>query len=177
MDLHKLPSPERQRVGLCGFPSGELGKQKTHSLALGARLAKPGFLAAFLAAMLLGELAAARMLLSADRERVTIAGMPVDAACAFKQRFGVPCPACGMSRSFVLTLHGDLATALDLNPGGPMLVLGILYFSGAMLWLSFRQRLRSRPNLSRTVRRIQWSTAAVGVSLMAVVCVHWIRVL
>jgi hypothetical protein len=128
-------------------------------------MGKPGLL---LAAILLAELIAARMLLSADRERVSLAGTPIVASCSFKQRFGIPCPACGMSRSFVLALHGDVATAMDLNPGGPILVFGIAYFIGAMLCLSLRRRVTTKP-------RIQWCTATLGMGLIAVVCVHWIR--
>lgn len=120
------------------------------------------------AAMLLVELAAAHVLLTADRETVFFEGKPIHVACSFKQHFGVPCPACGISRSVVLTLHGDVATASDLNPGGPVGVLAMLYFSAAMLWLALRRS-------ARTVTVIQWSTAFLGFTLIAVVCVHWIR--
>ena len=44
--------------------------------------------------------------------------------CAFKQRFGIPCPACGMTRAVVLTFARKAFTAAELNPGGPALVLG-----------------------------------------------------
>jgi hypothetical protein len=120
------------------------------------------------AAMLLFELAAAHVLLTADRDTVFFEGKPIHVACSFKQRFGVPCPACGMSRSVVMTLHGDVATASALNPGGPLAILTTLYFTGAMLWLALRRG-------TRTVTFIQWSTAALGMVLIAAVCVHWIR--
>lgn len=136
---------------------------------------KPGFVAGLLAAVLLLELGAARLLFTADRERVTFAGTPFGSACYFKQHFGVPCPACGMTRSLVLTLHGDIAVAAELNPGGPVLVFGILYFSGAMLWLSLRQRALSTRDLAKAKRRIQWTTAIASAGLMAVVCAHWLR--
>jgi uncharacterized membrane protein YgdD (TMEM256/DUF423 family) len=73
-----------------------------------------------------------------------------------------------MTRSVVLTLHGDVATAAELNPGGPVLVFGLLYFSGAMVWLALRHS-------EITKRWIQWSTAALGGVLVAVVAAHWVR--
>ena len=137
---------------------------------------QPGFVAGLIATTLLLDLGAARLLFSADREHVTIAGATFGAACAFRDRFGVPCPACGMTRSVVLTLHGDVATAAELNPGGPVAVFGLLYFSAAMVWLAQRQ---SDPSKSAETmkRRIQWSTAVLGGILVAVVAVHWIRIL
>jgi hypothetical protein len=134
---------------------------------------RPGFIAGLLAVMLLGELAAARLLFDADREGVTVAGVPWRTACAFKERFGIPCPACGMTRSVVLSLHGDVSTAAELNPGGPVIVFGLLYFSAAMIFLAFRQRARPPAQLGGAKRFIQWSTAAVGMMLISVVCVHW----
>ena len=130
----------------------------------------PGFVPWLIAAILLLDLGAARLLFSADREHVTFAGATFGAACAFRERFGVPCPACGMTRSVVLTLHGDVATAAELNPGGPVAVFGLLYFSGAMVWLALR-------GAEPTKRRIQWSTATLGGILVAVVSAHWIRIL
>jgi len=134
---------------------------------------RPGFIAGLLAVMLLGELAAARIFLDADREGVTVAGVPWRTACAFKQRFGIPCPACGMTRSVVLTLHGDISTAVELNPGGPVIVFGLLYFSAAMIVLALRQSVRPSREPAVAKRFIQWSTAAVGFALISIVCVHW----
>jgi hypothetical protein len=127
------------------------------------------------AVMLLLELAAARTLLSADRETVYLNHQPIRVACSFKQHFGVPCPACGMSRSLVLTLHGDASTAAELNPGGPLAILTTLYFAAAMLWLALRRKLRPDADFGKTTKAIQWSTAALGIVLMLAVCLHWIR--
>lgn len=123
--------------------------------------------------MLLTELAAARLLLDADREGVTVAGVPWRNACAFKQRFGIPCPGCGMTRSVILTLHADVSTAVELNPGGPVIVFGLLYFSAAMIVLAVRQNVRPSREPVAAKRFIQWSTAVVGIVLISIVCVHW----
>lgn len=134
---------------------------------------RPGFIAGLLAVMLLTELAAARLLLDADREGVTVAGVPWRNACAFKQRFGIPCPGCGMTRSVILTLHADVSTAVELNPGGPVIVFGLLYFSAAMIVLAVRQNVRPSREPVAAKRFIQWSTAVVGIVLISIVCVHW----
>jgi hypothetical protein len=128
---------------------------------------RPGFVPVVIAAILLLQLAAVYALLTADHDTVYVDGRPIHVACSFKQHFGIPCPACGMSRSVVLTLHGDVGTASSLNPGGPLGVLLTLYFSAAMLWLGLRRS-------DRTVRVIQWSTACLGMVLIAVMCVHWV---
>jgi hypothetical protein len=39
--------------------------------------------------------------------------------CLWKSLFGVECPSCGMSRSFVLISRGELADASALNPLAP----------------------------------------------------------
>lgn len=128
---------------------------------------KPGFVPVLIAAILLLQLALAFVLLTADHDTVYVDGKPIRVACSFKQHFGIPCPACGISRSVVMTLHGDVATASDLNPGGPLGVLLMLYFSAAMLWLALRRS-------DRTIRVIQWSTASLGMVLIAAICVHWV---
>lgn len=39
--------------------------------------------------------------------------------CPFRLLTGLPCPLCGLTRAWVATMHGDLPTALQLNPFGP----------------------------------------------------------
>jgi hypothetical protein len=138
---------------------------------------RPGFIPLLIFAVLAIELAAAAWLMAADREGVTVAGIPWDMKCAFKERFGVPCPACGMTRRVVLTLHGQVTTAAQLNPGGPMLVFGAAGFSAMMLWLGLREWLRPGDDFARMKQYIRWGTATVGMGLIAVVGMHWIRVL
>ena len=51
--------------------------------------------------------------------------------CAFRRLTGLPCPGCGLTRSWVLTAHGRLGQASSRHPFGPptfllslLLVLG-----------------------------------------------------
>jgi hypothetical protein len=136
---------------------------------------RPGFVASVTGATILLELVIGGLLFTADREMVRLAGFPLEVKCAFKARFGVPCPACGMTRSLVLTLHGDIATAAELNLGGPIAIFGMLGFAAAMLWLGWRQRRRPDDQLEVAQNRIRWVTAASGLALIAIVCAHWVR--
>jgi hypothetical protein len=54
--------------------------------------------------------------------------------CNFKRWTGVPCPSCGMTTSFALLVHGDLANSLRANFAGTLLALiGMLYIPWALL--------------------------------------------
>ena len=39
--------------------------------------------------------------------------------CAFRRLTGLPCPGCGLTRSWVLTAHGRLRQASNRHPFGP----------------------------------------------------------
>jgi hypothetical protein len=46
--------------------------------------------------------------------------------CNFMRLTGVPCPSCGMTTSFALVMHGDLAGSLGANPVGTLLAVCLL---------------------------------------------------
>lgn len=119
---------------------------------------------------------------SATTTSVTLAGREMHWGCAFKEAFGVPCPTCGMTRSLLLSLHGQITEALSLNPGGPLLVAGGLLFSAAMLALTFNG-LRGRTDASAerppdtVLRRLILSASAYGGLTTVVLLAHWVRVI
>lgn len=47
--------------------------------------------------------------------------------CVSRTMLGVPCPGCGMTRSFAALIRGDLLSAVILNPMGPILFLACLF--------------------------------------------------
>ncbi|MEJ2715548.1 MAG: DUF2752 domain-containing protein [Deltaproteobacteria bacterium] len=47
--------------------------------------------------------------------------IPLPATCLSYRIFGVSCPGCGLTKSFVLTARGNLGGALRANPVGPAL--------------------------------------------------------
>ena len=82
---------------------------------------------------------AARLVLTADAARVFVFGRPIEWECAMR-RAGLPCPTCGMTRSIVMALHGDLAQAWRIAPGGPVLLAGALGAATVLLITAARQR-------------------------------------
>jgi hypothetical protein len=112
---------------------------------------------------------------SATSSNVSIAGRELHWGCAFRQMFGIPCPNCGMTRSVLLSLHGDLRAALELNPAGPLLLLGTMLFGAAMFLLMFRQqRQGDEPAVERLRRSIRLGTLAYGGLFLLVLLGHWI---
>jgi hypothetical protein len=64
--------------------------------------------------------------------------------CNFLRLTGLPCPSCGMTTSFALLMHGDVAASLRANPVGTLLavfLLGMIPWSlvgaarGRWLWV------------------------------------------
>ena len=46
--------------------------------------------------------------------------------CLFRKLSGIPCPACGMTRSWVLMSHADFGAALAMNPLGAVFFVALL---------------------------------------------------
>lgn len=66
-----------------------------------------------------GALAAARLLTPGQ-----VLDGPV--LCPFRLLTGIPCPTCGMTRSWVHTAHGQWAEAVSQHPLGPAVMLLVL---------------------------------------------------
>lgn len=110
-----------------------------------ARLHFPAFV---MGCLTLADLFGGRLLLRADQARVYFAGHALNFRCAFLDATGLPCPTCGMTRSIVMSLHGEWAEAWRMAPGGPVLVIGLGLFAvlalASGLW---------HPRFDRVVRR------------------------
>ncbi|TAH39694.1 MAG: DUF2752 domain-containing protein [Planctomycetota bacterium] len=65
--------------------------------------------------------ALAALLASFLLEPAKVAHGPV--LCPLRRATGLPCPGCGLTRSFVATAHGQLAEAFTLHLFGPFLFL------------------------------------------------------
>jgi hypothetical protein len=101
--------------------------------------ARPGFPALVTGCITLADALAARWLLRADEEHVFVLGRPIEWVCALRSRFGLPCPTCGLTRSVVMSLHGEFARAWQIAPVGPVAVIGLVAFAIAMLALAWLQ--------------------------------------
>ena len=127
-------------------------------------------------ASLLAALAVVRVAASAGESAVFLAGRRLEWMCVFKELFGVPCPGCGLTRSLVHALGGDFRRAFDLNPGGPLLLLGLVALSAALLVSAFSQRAAAAPSSVIFPRTIKLGATAYGGLLVFVLLVNWARV-
>jgi hypothetical protein len=119
-------------------------------------------------AALLASLALARGLASASPAAVHVAGRELPVVCPSRLLFGVNCPGCGMTRSVLLTLGGDLRSALYVNPAGP-------FFVAALTLLALQLLLAARApegNISIKRRLLPWASA-YGVVVAAVMLLQW----
>jgi len=113
---------------------------------------RPGMAAGVTGAIILAQAAAARLILRADDAYVYVLGRPIRWACALKSRTGLPCPTCGMTRSLVLSLHGEWARAWRLMPAAPLALAGLLALGAALLALAVVRR-RGAPAAEAYIRR------------------------
>ncbi|MCL6544201.1 MAG: DUF2752 domain-containing protein [Bryobacteraceae bacterium] len=135
-----------------------------------------GVPAATTAAALIVQLLLAALLLTTGRDRVYFLNHPIPETCAWKSRYGVPCPSCGWTRAVVLTLHGDPVAGWRTNPTGPLAVLGMTAAALALLFLAAYQRLGGA-----VPRRLRWGLAGGLVLYTFATCLigalAWLRLI
>jgi hypothetical protein len=128
----------------------------------------------FVGALVLAQLLLLRALASADAERVFVAGRELRWGCLFRRAFGLPCPACGMTRGVLLTLHGQIADALRVNPAAPVLTLGVALFAAALVFVALYQRAHDPLASGRLRARLLLASRAYAGLLFAVMLAHWV---
>ena len=98
--------------------------------------------------------------------------------CLFYHLTGLPCPACGLTRAFVCTAHGQWAQAVGWHPLGPLLFFAALYYWCDSLSVLRRGR-RLLPGRERPQRIIGATglTAAVvaGIARAIIFAVNHVR--
>jgi hypothetical protein len=119
-------------------------------------------------AEVLGGLGLAGLVVAAALPASHIADGPV--LCPFRRLTGLPCPGCGLTRSWVYLVHGDVHAAVWANPFGLISVAAAL----ALAVMSVVARVRRRPplDLERLVRQpwvIALFLAWVGFGLVRIV--------
>jgi len=140
-------------------------------------LSGPGAAAGVVGALMASQVALLGVLGSATTESVSFAGRELHWGCSFREWFGIPCPNCGMTRSVLLSLHGQITEAASLNPAGPLLVLGLLLFSASMFFLMAYERRHAGAALARVRSAITRGSLAYAALLLAVWVGHWVRVI
>ena len=124
---------------------------------------------------LLASLALARVFASANTAAVYVAGGELPVLCVSRLLLGVTCPGCGMTRSVLMTLGGDLRGALAANAGGPLLVLAAALFGAQLLASALRGR-GAVPGKGTPRRRrplVRWASAYAAV-VGAVMIAQWV---
>lgn len=76
----------------------------------------------------------ASMVLRTDTEWVTVFGWQVPELCTIRRLFGVRCPGCGLTRSFVFMGHGEWLQALRMNWLGPVFWLTLAVQIPVRIW-------------------------------------------
>ncbi len=78
--------------------------------------------------------------------------------CMSRRIFGISCPGCGLTRSFVAMAHGQIDMAIGANATGPMLfVLCWLQIPYRILrYLGYWQRFEFNPSCARAADTIIW---------------------
>ena len=96
--------------------------------------------------------------------RLRIGGIFLPETCALKATTGVPCPGCGLTRSWVSALHGDPAGSLAHHPLGWLVLLYALA-QGARhgAWLAAPQR---RASVERLGGRLDRGVLVLGALLL-----------
>lgn len=105
---------------------------------------------------------------------VTVAAVSSPAAvadgptlCPFRRLTGLPCPTCGMTRSWVELAHGHVGAAFQLNPVAP---LALLVAVGFVLTVSVRGP-RGLPHRQLLTLLLSLSVAAGPLGLVRMVLV------
>jgi hypothetical protein len=129
--------------------------------------------AALSGASLLAALVLVRLAASANGAAVFFAGRELRWPCPFKLWLELDCPGCGVTRSVVLTMSGDLGGALALNPGGPLLVIGAAGLGAALLFLSLRRDAGEAASLERSLRRLRLCASGYATVVLALLLFRW----
>lgn len=90
----------------------------------------------------------------------------VSIPCLFYKVTHVPCLACGLTRSFTYTAHGNLASAFGMHLLGPLLFVMTCVVT-LYLVVSLATGVRARFDFSARTRRIAFWT------VLGIFCVSW----
>jgi hypothetical protein len=102
---------------------------------------------------------------------VQIGNIPLPGICMFRSVTGIPCPGCGLLRSMVSAMHGDVAKSLEYHR------LGLITLVYVALQFLFRLAVLLFPMLGIRFSRFD-SLLNRGIILLAVLFgVNWILTL
>ena len=84
----------------------------------------------------------------------------------------IPCPSCGVTRSIVLLMHGDVIGSIMMNPLG-LIVASIMLI--APIWL-LRDVIRNKQALFETYQKTErlFKRPQIYIPSIALVIANWI---
>jgi hypothetical protein len=87
--------------------------------------------------------------------------------CAFRNAFGIPCPGCGLTRSFAAISHGFFGAAFRMHPLGPAIYAGFALYmvkwaAEAVLHRRLFARIENRLRIP-----VLWSLLAAMIAVWA----------
>ena len=96
--------------------------------------------------------------------------------CPFKMLTGLPCPGCGMTRSVVTLLHGDLGASLFYHPLGIVIVALCFALVLADGWAWWREtRTVPAPSSTASLMSHLMLTPAPWLALVVLTVVWFVR--
>lgn len=92
-------------------------------------------------------------------------------ACLFKLMTGIPCPACGSTRSVLCLLNGQFTEAFFINPLGFILLPGMTLLP---LWI-VRDLVMRRNSFQQIYRKAEFllQKRMIGIPAITLVIVNW----
>ena len=90
--------------------------------------------------------------------------------CTFKRVTGYPCPSCGMTTSFALTIRGDLIDGVQANSVGVLLALFLL----ALIPWCVTSAICERTVFVRSMERV---VMFFVIGLLSLMLLRWVLVL
>jgi len=123
-----------------------------------------------LGGLALGHLAASAWLVPAGNGLARPDGTPLGAVCWLHAAFGIDCPMCGMSRSFVALAHGRLGDAVHFHPAGPLLFAAMAVLVIAVAVAAAR---RATPLVDR--KRFLFAFQSIAIACLAIGVLRMVR--
>ena len=98
---------------------------------------------------------------------VPIVEQPLPGTCTFQHVTGIPCPGCGLTRSFISLAHGRLRDAWNYNPAG------MFFFALVAFQIPYRVAQIARLRRGLPEYRLGGWENWLLVGLVAVLLIQW----
>lgn len=102
-------------------------------------------------------------------DKVTMGGIELPMLCSMRRNTGIPCPGCGLTRSFVAAASGDIQGSRDWHAMGPVIFLYVLLqILRHVSWFALKER---RITVEKIGRFLDWALLPIGL----IMGFNWLR--